>query len=946
MPAGRSGTIQRQIQALFTTGTVGSLADGQLLERFADHRDEAAFEALVERHGPMVLRVCRGVLADLNDADDAFQATFLVLVRRAGSIRKRDSLASWLFGIAGRVAARARVDAARRRKNEQAAARLEPCSASERDAPDPGLVLHEELARLPEKYREAVVLYYLEGRSCEEAALRLKRPVGTIKARLSRARGLLRGRLGRRGVALPAGLAAVEFNAEAAPLAVPPALVRTTIEVVTRSTSAVGASACAGALARGVLRSMLFSRLKFVAVAVLAGVAVAGSAVIARNAHLAVVVAQAHAGPAGDGPTMRVEGRILNLEGRPVAGATVSVKYLQSPPDGDLDAWIGVVKRLAKEPFGLQPVGWPGQGPLPSATTGRDGRFAIAALPRDAIATASISGPGIETSEVYILTRDVPTIRVKSPEPFDRQTVVYYGARFDHAAAPTRPVIGTVRDQDTGAPIAGVHITGGPNIPNNIVPTPGVEATTDAQGRFQITGLATLRGFKLFTEAPPGQPYVNCGFVSPAGEHGPGPVTFDMTLKRGVLVRGRLTDKSTGRPVVGSVVYYAFADNAHLDEYPNFKRGSQEMRVMTPGWDVEMTAPEMPAAGQELAPVVIPGFDGRFTIPALPGRGLIAARAQEERYLHGSGVGAIRGFDRSMEAFPTYPFYCMTVDKHVFAEINPAPGVHEIALEVQVDPGRTVKGTIVGPDGQPILDGGTEIRTLDLFQTSPSPPADSPTFVVTGLPAGRYRIDFIHRDRKLAGALYLKGDETGSSLTAAKLAKLLGHRGRADVIDEEGKPLTDVELSSTSHEGFDAERGDLENRPTVDARGRFRIEGLVPGVKYDADGRSPNKAGGPVMKDVQVASGEVKDLGDLKLLARGRRTAIELSRLLADDGPPPAVTTADGHRPLQHSSYPSAISSLLRGREWSEQPFTIFCRNIRPQEQGALDQPALVFPLS
>ena len=156
--------------------------------------------------------------------------------------------------------------------------------------------------------------------------------------------------------------------------------------------------------------------------------------------------------------------------------------------------------------------------------------------------------------------------------------IVYYGARFDHVAAPTRPIVGTVRDKDTGAPIPGVHITGMPNIPNSLITTPGVEATTDAQGRYQVNGLPTSRGFKLFTEAPVGQPYVNCGFISPAGEPRPGPFTFDIALKRGVLVRGRLTDKATGKPVRGHVEYYAFQDNPHLDEFPNFKRESQASR--------------------------------------------------------------------------------------------------------------------------------------------------------------------------------------------------------------------------------------------------------------------------------------------------------------------------------------------------------------------------------
>ena len=283
MLAGRSGTIQRQIQTLFTTGTVGSLADGQLLERFANHHDEAAFEALVERHGPMVLRVCRGVLADLNDADDAFQATFLILVRRAGSIRKRDSLASWLFGVAGRVAARRRVDAARRWKNEQAAARLELCSASDRDAPDPGLVLHEELAATTGEVPRS-------GRPLLPGGAELRG--GGATAETARGDDQSDAVPGARIVARPSGAAwgcaagrvgGRETQSGRRPLSVPPALVQMTVEAVARSTSAVGASAQRRRLTRGVLRSMLLSRLKFVAVAVLAGVAVAGSAVLARS---------------------------------------------------------------------------------------------------------------------------------------------------------------------------------------------------------------------------------------------------------------------------------------------------------------------------------------------------------------------------------------------------------------------------------------------------------------------------------------------------------------------------------------------------------------------------------------------------------------------------------------------------------------------------------------
>jgi hypothetical protein len=380
-----------------------------------------------------------------------------------------------------------------------------------------------------------------------------------------------------------------------------------------------------------------------------------------------------------------------------------------------------------------------------------------------------------------------------------------------------------------------------PNIANSSITTHDVEATTDAQGRYQLNGLPVARGFKLFTEAPPGKPYVNSAFISPVAEAALGPIPFDMTLKRGVLVRGRLTDKVTGRPVPGHVVYFVFQNNPHLGDYPNSAREAQVTRV-----DVEER-------------------DGRFTIPALPGRGLIAARAEEERFLHGIGAAGIKGLSMDLKAFATYPYFCSTSDQHVFAEINPAPGTSEVTLELQVDPGRTVAGTILGPDGEEIVDG-VEIRTLDVFQ-SPESPKQSSSFVVTGLPSGRYRLDFIHERRKLAGALSLRGDETRNlDVRLQPWGTVVGR-----VIDEEGKPLSDVEIFSIVREQADHERADLEGKPTVDGAGRFRIEGLVPGVKYDAAGTSPKRAFGTVLNGVQVGPGEVKDLGDVTLPAWKRR---------------------------------------------------------------------------
>src|SRR5262245_61314253 len=185
------------------------LPDAQLLKLFALHRNEAAFEALLHRHGPLVFGVCRQLLFDEQDAEDAFQATFLVLARKAGSISRRSLLAHWLYGVAIRVAARARKNLFRRRVVERQDFDFSAVADAGRSAdPDLAPVLHEEVRRLPDKYRGPVLLCYLEGKTNEEAASQLQWPVGTVKTRLDKAREMLRTRLARRGVALTAGLLA------------------------------------------------------------------------------------------------------------------------------------------------------------------------------------------------------------------------------------------------------------------------------------------------------------------------------------------------------------------------------------------------------------------------------------------------------------------------------------------------------------------------------------------------------------------------------------------------------------------------------------------------------------------------------------------------------------------------------------------------------------------
>ena len=286
MAIGSASRVPMYLQTLFGSGPAGDLPDGALLERFVATRDEAAFAVLVARHGPMVLRVCRAALADPDEAEDAFQAVFLVLVRRAASIRSRGSIASWLFGVASRVSARARVEAGRRHRHERAAGVREPSAApiDLDDRPDPAPVLHEELARLPDRYREAIALCYFEGQTCDAVARRLSRPVGTIKARLCRARGMLRQRLIRRGVALPAGLIAAGMTPAASAAPVPPALARMTVAAACRSSAgAAVASARVSLLAKGVVKTMVLQKLGLAAALMMSAALGGGAVMLARG---------------------------------------------------------------------------------------------------------------------------------------------------------------------------------------------------------------------------------------------------------------------------------------------------------------------------------------------------------------------------------------------------------------------------------------------------------------------------------------------------------------------------------------------------------------------------------------------------------------------------------------------------------------------------------------
>jgi RNA polymerase sigma factor (sigma-70 family) len=289
----------------------GELTDAQLLARFVADREQDAFAALVRRHGPMVLGVCRRVLGHAHDAEDAFQAVFLVLARKAKSVVRREALAGFLYGVACRTALRARARTARRRATERQVDPMPHPPVAPAEAQDWRALLDRELGLLPPKYQAAVVLCDLQGKTRRQAARQLGLSEGTLSSRLARARQLLGRRLARAGVSLPAGALALADGASAA---VPARLVGTTVRaaVLVAAGKAAAVTTPAAALMKEVLQAMLLTKLKLSVAAVCVVAALAAGGLVYRAS------AQAPGGPPPrsevDALRHRVELLQLNLD--------------------------------------------------------------------------------------------------------------------------------------------------------------------------------------------------------------------------------------------------------------------------------------------------------------------------------------------------------------------------------------------------------------------------------------------------------------------------------------------------------------------------------------------------------------------------------------------------------------------------------------------------------
>jgi RNA polymerase sigma factor (sigma-70 family) len=934
-----------------------STTDRDLLSRFARNKDEVAFAALVQRHAPMVLGACRRVLGNSADAEDACQATFVILARKARSGRWQSSVASWLYATARQVALNARTARARRARHEgRATAPPTSNPLAQISGEELLAILDEELANLPGRYRAPVVLCCLEGLTRDEAARQLGVPAATLKGQLERGRRRLHDALARRGVALGAGLLAVLATSRAG--ASPPHLVE-----AIRLAAAGEVPPAVAALAEGVaMNGILKKSLAVVAVVGIAtlglglgfmspmsagqqgqppalnearpekkeeakaadigsaatgekafegrvldpdGKPVAGAklftlyytpkvlpipvrgasdkdggfrfsvprkdfdgSVAARPWDQALVVAVADGYGLGIPEfewskhlpeaawTIRlakddvpITGRILNLQGQPVVGATVSVQGIYWPKKGnDLTAWVDELRERKEGSTAIRAhlrglegmyIGRDVGRVITPAVTNADGRFTLKGIGRERLVTLRIDSPTVASTELWAMTRPGETLRVLPwPRNLGGEEMIFTGAKFEQIVTPCRPIEGVVCDRDSSEPIPGAVVQSYQFAGRNVAGETHLQAVADKDGRYRLLGMPKGRN-QIRVVPPDGQPYLSV-LANVPDSPGLEPVTVNLQMKRGVWITGKVTDKVTGQGVFSWMRYKLFADNAG--------------QLEAPGLTIDYNMLSRP--------------DGTYRFVGVPGRAVVGAQATVGHYLRGVGADRIKDFDLLYRRTPPLG----DVPPHAVAEVNPEKGAESVTCDLVLDPGRTLKGTVVGPDGKPLTNVratglGVEIdQGVDLEKSS--------EFTVWALKPGEPRLlQFTHRDRKLATALVVRGDEKDPLTVKLEPAGAL----TGQVVTHDGKPLAELELSSLTYEGIlgltdskepDLTRGAFPRGFRTDREGKFRIDGLAPGLKYRVallKGPSILLADGDAATGVTVKSGETKDLGVIKI---------------------------------------------------------------------------------
>jgi beta-lactamase regulating signal transducer with metallopeptidase domain/protocatechuate 3,4-dioxygenase beta subunit/5-hydroxyisourate hydrolase-like protein (transthyretin family) len=605
-----------------------------------------------------------------------------------------------------------------------------------------------------------------------------------------------------------------------------------------------------------------------------------------------------------------VRGRIVNTEGQPAAGATISAINISEGKEGSLDAWEAATQEPQanfysarmhlKDLAGGNFIDGPQATVVPPVQTDADGWFELHGLGRDRIAECIISGPGIESGKVYVRARDGEIIKLaRSERGDDLGDDTYYPNGFTHVCGPSQPVVGRVTDRVTGEPMAGIVLRGDRIASHPVGGTLSagfIRTVTDADGRYRLEGFP-LGENEFLILPPPDAPHL-MGSVSITTSADQPELVRDIELTPGVMVRGRVVDGVTGEPARGYVQSFAFTDNPHLKDAPTFGNGDFRHHYWTDA-------------------------DGRFAIPVLPGPGILAFNADDhEKYPRGAGEESIKGPKEGsgLAFYRTQPSYCIPKNHHFLAPLDFEPGAGEQTLNITLGSGATIPGRIVDAGGQPVSD--CYLYGENGYSSWYS--HEATTFTVNGyFPREGRRLMAWDPATNEAGEVEITGEAPESvEIVLRPAGKITGR-----VLDDDGEPLAGGMLINDPYRGDSkhSDRGSLITRQdgkplATDAQGRFEFAGLLPGRKYSAgvqglrtfgDSRKHLTLLGTIFEDVTVQPGETKDLGDVTIQSRDRDTA----ELEEPKAAPVAVESATSSPPTAPVAATSAARTESAPRE-------------------------------
>ncbi len=524
-----------------------------------------------------------------------------------------------------------------------------------------------------------------------------------------------------------------------------------------------------------------------------------------------------------------ITGRLVDLEGRPVAGASIRVDSLWAA-DGPaaVDKWLKALESGPVDDERPRSHYFPISGKCPGteapvaaarATTDADGRFRLSGLGRDRMAILDITGPTIAMRRVQVVTRKMANVQGRHLDEPGLQDPTYYGASPTIVAEPGRPIEGVVTDADTKAPIPGA-IVAAMQLSGSIMSIEGlITATSDAEGRYRLIGMPKGDAHVLSVYPRLDQPYFVTDFLKVQAGPGIAPVRFDIALHPGVFIDGRVTDAKSGQPVPAVIHYYPYLANTHAQDFPNFRANS-----MSANWTGNRYRTDV---------------EGRFRVVGIPGRGIVAVKSFARSYQIGGGSDRLseRPARQSMrrDGLPTFN-QISPQDFDALAEVDvPAKGagIHQ-DFALQPSPSLTVQ--LLDPAGQPL----TNVTAFGRFPDNRRGGQnlyDKSQAEIYGLdPAKAKTVLFLHRDRKLGAVLSIKPGESASAggpkVTMQPCATVTGR-----IVDAEGKPVTGGIWVQLDGEG-DADRARLySSTEPIDADGRFRIDNLAPGGTYTLEAR-------------------------------------------------------------------------------------------------------------